>query len=134
MQGSVRIFQSCGREPRICICMEVQESKTFRLSLEAEMKRAAETPLAGGRATLPMVSYPNLKQMMIYMPPSSRWNEHSTTGRVSVLVLRGKIRVSALDRQYDLAPGELLAMDSNVKHDVEALEESWYLLTVARCD
>lgn len=112
---------------------EVAEPRNFNFNLETEMQRARELPLTGGRASHALISYPNLKQLIIYMPAGSRWDEHSTPGRISVQVLRGEIRMSALGNSRNLAAGEIATFDANVKHNVEALSESWYLLTVARC-
>lgn len=66
------------------------------------------------------------------MDASSRWSEHSTAGRISIQVLRGRISVRALGNIFELPTGHLLALDSNVVHDVEAKEESMFLLTVAK--
>ncbi len=113
---------------------ETQSPSTFAFHLEAEMQKAAAQPMIAGKATHTLVAYHNFKQLMIYMQPGSRWNEHSTAGRISLQVLRGKIRLMALNQQHELSPGDLFSLDSNTKHDVEGVEESWFLLTVARCD
>ncbi len=86
------------------------------------------------RITRPLAGFPNLKLVLIAMPAGTRWNEHSTPGRISVQCLHGVIRMHALGDSFDLAPGQVFALESNIKHDVEALEESVFLLTVARCD
>jgi hypothetical protein len=41
------------------------------------------------------------------------------------------VRLELLDRTVDLPAGHLLALESSIEHDVEALEESGFLLTVA---
>jgi quercetin dioxygenase-like cupin family protein len=46
--------------------------------------------------------------------------------------LTGSMRLHARGKVFALPEGHLLALDSNVAHDVEALEESVFLLTVAR--
>ena len=43
----------------------------------------------------------------------------------------GHIRLNASGRTFDLRPGSLLALDQGVPHDIEALEESAFLLTIA---
>jgi quercetin dioxygenase-like cupin family protein len=48
-----------------------------------------------------------------------------------VQTVRGHIRVRALGRTFDLPTGGLLALDQNVSHDLEALEDSAFLLTIA---
>jgi quercetin dioxygenase-like cupin family protein len=39
--------------------------------------------------------------------------------------------VRAQGRTFDLPAGSLLALDQGIPHDVEALEESAFLLTIA---
>jgi hypothetical protein len=41
------------------------------------------------------------------------------------------ILVRAEGRTFDLPAGTLLALDQNLPHDVEALEESAFLITIA---
>jgi hypothetical protein len=48
-----------------------------------------------------------------------------------VQTVRGHIRVRALGRTFDLPAGGLLAPDQGVSHDLEALEDSAFLLTIA---
>lgn len=57
--------------------------------------------------------------------------EQKTEGRISVHVLSGHIQLKAAGRTFSLRPGGLLALDHAVLHDVEALEESAFLLTIA---
>src|SRR6187397_2483405 len=61
----------------------------------------------------------------------TRIPEHKTEGRISVHVLSGHIHLRAAGRTYSLRPGSLLALDHGMPHDVEALEESAFLLTIA---
>ena len=60
-----------------------------------------------------------------------RLPEHKTEGRISVHVLSGHIRLRAAGRTFTLRSGGLLALDHEIPHDVEALEESAFLLTIA---
>lgn len=49
----------------------------------------------------------------------------------SIHVLAGHIKVRAGERTFDLPAGRLLALDQGVPHDVEAVEERAFLLTIA---
>jgi hypothetical protein len=55
----------------------------------------------------------------------------SAGGRVSIQTLRGEIGVEAQGRTFRLPQGGLLTLDQGIPHDVEALEDSAFLLTVA---
>jgi quercetin dioxygenase-like cupin family protein len=59
-------------------------------------------------------------------------SHHSAEGPISIHALQGKIRVHLSgDRTEDLKPGDLLTLERCLEHDVEALEESAFLLTIA---
>jgi quercetin dioxygenase-like cupin family protein len=58
-------------------------------------------------------------------------HEHKTSGRISVQVLSGHIQMHVQDKVFDLRAGHLLALDRAVPHDVKALEDSAFLLTLA---
>jgi quercetin dioxygenase-like cupin family protein len=56
--------------------------------------------------------------------------EHKSPGDASLLCLRGRVRLRAGDTEVELGPGDLVAVPPQ-RHDVEALESSVLLLTVA---
>ena len=58
-------------------------------------------------------------------------NEHQAEGRISIHSVLGKICVHLPDQKVNLSAGQLLVLDCGMVHDVEALEESAFLLTVA---
>ncbi len=58
-------------------------------------------------------------------------HQHSTAARISVQTLAGHIRLRLPDRTVELPAGGLLALDRCVSHDVEAEEDSAFLLTLS---
>ncbi len=56
---------------------------------------------------------------------------HQTKGRISIHVVVGHILVRAEGRTFDLQTGALLALDQGLSHNVEAIEDSAFLLTIA---
>jgi quercetin dioxygenase-like cupin family protein len=56
---------------------------------------------------------------------------HKTEGRISVHVLSGHIQLKASGRTFSLRPGGVLALDHGIPHEIEALQESAFLLTIA---
>ncbi len=57
--------------------------------------------------------------------------EHRAPGRLSLQTLTGRLRLQVHDQTIDLPAGHVLVLDPDVAHDVEALEESAFLLTIA---
>ena len=69
--------------------------------------------------------------MLIAMKANTRMHEHTAAGRISVHSLNGHIRLYLPERVVDLPAGHLLALDQCVPHDVEAAEDSAFLLTLS---
>src|ERR1700692_697130 len=84
-----------------------------------------------GRSSKTLVKYPDLRIVLIAMKANTRMHEHSAAGRISVHTLNGHIRLHLPERVVDLPVGHLLALDQCVSHDVEASEDSAFLLTIS---
>ena len=57
--------------------------------------------------------------------------EHHVDARISIHALEGRIRVRMSVEFVDVSSGELIALDDAIPHDVEAIEESAFLLTIS---
>ena len=84
-----------------------------------------------GRSSKTLAKYPDFRIILILMKTGTQMNEHRAEGRVSIHHLLGTIRVQLPDRKVNLSVGHLLVLDCGVLHDVESVEESAFLLTVA---
>lgn len=104
----------------------------MEFDLPAEIDRLrGETTWDSGQNSRTLVRYEDLRVVLIVLQTHSRMAEHKSEGRISVHVLAGHVQVKAAGRTFNLRPGGLLALDRAVPHDVEALEESAVLLTIA---
>ncbi len=102
--------------------------------LDTEVRAILEAQaLRPERISKTLVGFPNLKVVLVSLPAGGVWDQHSTKGRISVQTLVGHIRIGAVERAFDLPRGRMLALESNLVHDVEALDASVFLLTVAKC-
>jgi len=104
---------------------------TFDLGAELEQLRQEESYRAGDRNARTLVKEGGLRIVLTALQAGARLREHSAPGPISVQTLAGRIRLHAADETVDLPVGGLLALDRNVAHDVEALEDSAFLLTIA---
>lgn len=82
-------------------------------------------------ASKTLVKYPDLRIALTVMRAGARIEEHKAVGRISVQTVTGHIRMQVPGKLVDLPAGRILALDRAVPHDVEAVEESAYLLTMA---
>ena len=84
-----------------------------------------------GRSSKTLVKFPDLRILLIAMNANTRMHEHMAAGRISVHTLNGHIRLHLSGKVVDLPAGRLLALDQCVSHDVEAYEDSAFLLTLS---
>ena len=73
----------------------------------------------------------DFRAVLISMETAARIKEHHVDGTSSVQVLKGHIRYSAHGQTYDLQTGSLIMLGASIKHEVESLDESVFLLTIS---
>jgi quercetin dioxygenase-like cupin family protein len=69
--------------------------------------------------------------VLIAMKAGASLDEHIVAGRLAIQVLSGQLRLQVAGQQVDLPAGRLMAIDYAVHYEIEAEEESSFLLTVA---
>jgi quercetin dioxygenase-like cupin family protein len=72
-----------------------------------------------------------LRQTMVAMVKGSALAEHESPEQATVYVLRGRVRMSAGDDTWEGRAGDLLVVP-NMRHNLEATEDSAVLLTVLK--
>src|SRR5579864_6239029 len=104
----------------------------FNLASElAQLQRDESWLQTTGRSSKTLVKYPDLRIVLIAMKANTRIHGHTAAGKISVYALNGHIRIHLPEQVVDLPAGHLLALDQCVPHDVEALEDSTFLLTLS---
>ena len=73
----------------------------------------------------------DLRIVLISMEKAAKIQDHHADGTISVQVLNGLIRLAVQNDSHDLSPGNVVALGASIKHQVHALEESVFLLTVS---
>jgi len=84
-----------------------------------------------GRSSKTLVKHQDMRIVLIAMKPGTRMHEHTAAARISVHTLSGHIRLHLPGQVVELPAGHLLALDECLPHDVEAAEESAFLLTLS---
>jgi quercetin dioxygenase-like cupin family protein len=102
----------------------------FDLAAEVNQLRG-ETAWNTGRNARTLMKHPDFRVVLTALRANARIPEYTTDGRISVHMLSGHIRLNASGRTFDLRPGSLVALEQGSPHDIEALEESAFLLTIA---
>ena len=104
----------------------------FELDLTRELEELHREPeWKTGHNAKTLVKFDNLRVVLTALKARSRIPPHQTEGRISIHTVQGRIQVRAEGRTFNLPAGSLVALDQGLRHDVEALEDSAFLLTIA---
>jgi quercetin dioxygenase-like cupin family protein len=111
---------------------EPLQSPMLSFDLNEEIKGLREEDAwQAGRNSKTMVKHPDFRVVLTVLKSGTRLQEHKAAGRISVQAVAGRIRMHVQDEVFDLPAGHLLVLERALPHDVEALEDSAFLLTIA---
>lgn len=88
-------------------------------------------PWAKGHYAKTLFKKPDFRMVLISMEKGSVLNEHHADGTISVQVLNGMISFTAQEKAYALRVNNVVTLAASIKHEVEALEESVFLVTIS---
>ena len=103
-----------------------------RFDLKQEIADAeSNKPWQEGHTAKTLFKKPDFRVVLVNMEKSSRLKEHHADGTISVQVLQGEIRFIADGKVHTLSTGSLFTLGVSIKHEVEAVQDSAFLLTIA---
>jgi quercetin dioxygenase-like cupin family protein len=105
-------------------------SLTFDLSRQIKELRR-ETYWQGGRNSRTLARFDDLRIVLTAIQANTTIHEHRSAGRISLQTIEGHLRMHAGGRAFDLPAGKVIVLDPGVPHDVHAMEDSAFLLTIA---
>jgi quercetin dioxygenase-like cupin family protein len=103
-----------------------------QFDLAEEMKNSDQKrPWTMGHFARTLFKKLDFRMVLISMDKGSILKEHHADGTISVQVLKGSIRFTAHGEAHRLQLNAILMLGASIKHEIEALEDSAFLLTVA---
>lgn len=106
--------------------------QTFDLYSELHQLHEKSNYGGGGPVGRTLVKEPDLRIVLLALPTGGRIEKHHASGPISIHVLEGRLRLRLPEASVELTSGQLLAIEPDIPHDVEATEESAFLLTLGR--
>jgi len=103
----------------------------FDLGSEVEQLHRERSWTTSERNGKTLVREPDFRVVLTAMRAGTHLAEHEANARVSIQTVEGHLRVRLADRVVDLPANHLLVLDRGVPHEVEAIEDSALLLTIA---
>jgi quercetin dioxygenase-like cupin family protein len=103
---------------------------TFNLAAEAAALVQEPTWQAHGHNAKTLVKHPDFRVVLIALKAGARMSEHKTDHCVTIHALQGRLCLHVPGSTLALAAGELLALEQMVLHDIEALADSVFVLSL----
>lgn len=103
-----------------------------QFDLEREIQDSEQRkPWPSGLHSKTLVKKQDLRVVLIAMEPGASLKEHHADGSITVHVLQGEIRFRAQAQEHSLKAGQMLTLGQSIKHEVESVAHSAFLLTIS---
>lgn len=103
----------------------------LEFNLDGEIAQLhGETAWSTGQNARTLAKYEDFRVVLTVLRAGAQIPVHRTDSRISIQTVRGHIQVHAESRTFDLPVGGLLVLDRGITHDVEARQDSAFLLTI----
>ncbi len=100
--------------------------------IDKEVRRLqSEQPWQAEHTANTLVKYSDFRVVLIALKAGGRLHEHRTVGRLSIQALSGQIEVRVNGHLFQMSGGNLIALDHDLPHEVEAKSDAVFLLTIA---
>lgn len=102
----------------------------FDLIEEIDALRSEDGWRDTGHSAKTLVKHHDFRIVLIAMKKGTRMEEHKTVGAISIQPVQGHLRLRVGAQVIEVPSGSLLALDRGLAHDVEALVDSAFVLSV----
>ena len=114
----------------------VLAATSLKFDLDEEIRPLqAEPRWQAGHTAKTIAKYQDFRIVLVVMKAGAQLVRHRTAGRISIQACVGSLRVlfsGAFENEtVDMTAGDLFMLDREVAHEVEALTDSAFLLTIA---
>jgi quercetin dioxygenase-like cupin family protein len=104
---------------------------SLKIMDEAARLKAKPEWSSANRLAVSLVKDDALNILLMLLKKGARLAKHRTRGPIAVHVLSGLVRFDTGSQSAELAAGSMAALDRDVVHELEALDESLVLLITA---
>ncbi len=102
----------------------------FDLDREIELLQA-EQPWQADHTSKTLAKYPDMRVVLIGMEEGAVLHRHRARGTIILRTLYGCITLNTVGKTVNIPPGQLVALDGMIPHDVQSLTTSYVLLSIA---
>lgn len=103
----------------------------FDLAAEIEQLNNEEHWVKDGRISKTLVKHSDFRIVLMFMKAGTVMQEHKTDARISIHALSGRLLIKLDSQTVELPAGHLLVLEKGLSHDVKAVEETVFLLSIS---
>lgn len=103
---------------------------SFSIEKEIEKLQNESAWNEGGRNAVTLQKSSNLRVVLIALHKGVTLHEHKVEGPITLFVLSGKIHFIAGEEKINAESNGFIVLDKAIPHDVEALEDTAFILTI----
>ena len=107
-----------------------QPIMAFAIAEEISKIKADQPSTNQGKRSAVLAKNEHVSIVLAVLARGEALQEHQTDGQITVTVVQGAIRFDALNERVRLNAGGLLTLRPGIRHAVEALEDSAFMITV----
>jgi quercetin dioxygenase-like cupin family protein len=107
-----------------------QPMMAFVIAEEISKIKADQPSTNQGKRSAVLAKNEHVSIVLAVLARGEALQEHQTEGQITVTVVQGAIRFDALNERVRLNAGDLLTLRPGIRHSVEALEDSAFVITV----
>lgn len=103
---------------------------TFSTEKETAKLKKETAWINGDRNAVTLQKNSNLRVVLISLRNGSSLQEHKVDGPITLFVLSGKMSFLAGKKTVKVKTNELIVLEKAIPHDVKALEDTTFILTI----
>lgn len=103
---------------------------SFSLNNETDKLKSESAWINGDRNAVTLQKSSNLRVVLISMRKGAILHEHKVEGLITLFVLSGKMNFIAGEEKILAETNKLIVLEKAIPHDVEALEDTTFILTI----
>ena len=98
---------------------------------EAEALQRGGALAARGHSATTLIRTDDFRVVLIAINAGATVQEHQSSHGVALQTLRGRVQIHVSERVIDMPAGYLISLDRDVSHEVQAVEDSVVLVSIA---
>jgi len=102
----------------------------FNLLHEIDELSSSAQYTTGGHAARTLLRLASFRVVLFVLGRNTEFKQHHTAQPITIQMLTGRIRITLPERWIEQAAGEMLLMEPELVHDVTALADSAFLLSM----